>query len=112
MVKIDPLRKSTDNNKILLEYYDFKDIRQAKKENRFKNLKAEEIYDILYNEYNNELNKVNQTLRKINENKQINKQKLLKKKIDKLNKDDEIKLAKANMIVESEWERSEYDSRK
>jgi hypothetical protein len=37
--------KTAEAKKVLLEHYKFKDIREAKKQEKFKNLKAQDIYD-------------------------------------------------------------------
>lgn len=43
---------STNNKKLLREYFSYSHIKDAKKEFRFKKLNAPSIYEILQNEYN------------------------------------------------------------
>lgn len=56
------LAKSKDTNKILLESYNYDDINQAKREPRFRNLKADEIYEILRNDFNTQIMKANELI--------------------------------------------------
>jgi hypothetical protein len=85
------LAKSADTNKLLLEHFEYRDINQAKKKERFKKMTAQQIYDILLKDFNDELDKTNEKIKKLNEKKAVQKQKQqqnqvknMKKNINKL----------------------------
>ena len=71
-----------ENKRFLLDSFDFKSIRDAKKNEKFKNLKADEIYSILFTDFNNDIDESNEIMKK-NYEKKI-KQFKKKKKLSKM----------------------------
>ena len=105
MYRMKHLGNTPDNNKILLEHFEFHKINQAKMQERFKNLKAEKIYEILRNDFNTLLVKENETLKKLNENKEKQKLKQQQKPLNKMSKNFKKELDKANRKVVNEIEK-------
>ena len=58
-----------ENKRFLLDSFDFKSIRDAKKNEKFKNLKADEIYSILLSDFNNDIDESNEIMKKNYEKK-------------------------------------------
>ena len=69
-----------ENKRFLLDSFDFKSIRDAKKNEKFKNLKADEIYSILFTDYNNDIDESNEFMKKNYEKKikQFKKKEVIK----------------------------------
>ena len=69
-----------ENKRFLLDSFDFKSIRDAKKNEKFKNLKADEIYSILFTDYNNDIDESNELMKKNYEKKikQFKKKEVIK----------------------------------
>jgi len=61
MYRMNYFGNTPDNSKILSEHFEFRDINQAKKQERFKILKAEKIYEIFRDNFNTLLVKANET---------------------------------------------------
>ncbi len=72
---------TADIKKLLLENFNFKNINDAKKDNNFKNLPANEIYSKLKQRFNEDLEKSNRLMNAIQEKKQEAKVKRLQKQI-------------------------------
>ena len=78
---------STNNKKLLREYFNYSHIKDAKKESRFRKLNAPSIYEILQKEYNKKVDETENAIKNGNELKQGTKNENLKNEINSILKD-------------------------
>lgn len=80
LFQFSKLTNIKENKRDLLDTFNFKTINDAKKTERFKNLKADEIYSVLFTDYNNDIDKLNANAKKTYE-KKIKKKQVIKQAI-------------------------------